>query len=164
MNEHKSISSFNSPLEAGIRSVNILLHSYPAKYDLQRLVIFDHYVVHTDDIGGPESLHARIPMRSAEILVRRNLIEKGLLIMMSRNLIERITDDRGVSYQAGEMSQPFLNSLETPYLKALSERAAWVVKNFGEFDDDQLRATTRRFFSNWIEQFQNAQTGLGSSI
>ena len=65
---HKASQPFNTPLETGIRSLGILVASYPKAFDLQRLVAFDHLVVHTADIGGPESLHAELPMRSAELL------------------------------------------------------------------------------------------------
>lgn len=86
--EHKPIT-FNSPLEAGIRAVSILGAAYPQTYDLQRLVAFDYLLVHTGDIGGPDNLHPPTPMRSAELLVRRKLVEQSLLLMMTRDLVER---------------------------------------------------------------------------
>ena len=50
-------ATFNGPLEAGIRAVSILGAAYPQSYDLQRLVALDYLLVHTSDVGGPESLH-----------------------------------------------------------------------------------------------------------
>ncbi len=87
--------AFNSPLETGIRSVGILVAAFPACFDLQRLVAFDHLVVHTGDLGGPDSLHPEVPMRSAELLVRRGIVERGLLLMVSRGLVERHVTDKG---------------------------------------------------------------------
>ena len=86
--EHKPIT-FNSPLEAGIRAVSILGAAYPQTYDLQRLVALDYLLVHTGDIDGPDNLHPPTPMRSAELLVRRKLVEQSLLLMMTRDLVER---------------------------------------------------------------------------
>jgi hypothetical protein len=162
VNENIYISSFNNPLESGIRAVGILTCAYPKQFDLQKLVIFDHLIVHTGDIGGPESLHPKLPMRSTEILVRRNLIERGLLLMMSRNLIERIVTGEGIFYSAGELSETFLDSLTSPYLLALKARTQWVVSNFGDLNDDGLKQTTRMFFDQWIEEFHIVQKSLGA--
>jgi len=63
-------ATFNSPLEAGMRAVALLGASFPQTYDLQRLVTFDFLLVHTGDVGGPDSLHPPTPYRPAELLVR----------------------------------------------------------------------------------------------
>ena len=66
---------FNTPFETGLRSVIILTACYPAMLGLNRLVVFDHLVVHTDDFGGPPRIHPKDRSRAAEVLVRRRLIE-----------------------------------------------------------------------------------------
>lgn len=152
--------TFNSPLETGVRAVCILSSAYPKVFDLQRLVVFDHLIVHTGDVGGPQSLHPLLPLRSSEILVRRNLIERSLLLMMSRRLVERIVDMNGINYSAGEMAETFLSTLTSPYLIALRECGDWVVSKFGNLDDDALRQTMRRFFGQWIEEFQTIQRNM----
>lgn len=119
-------------------------------------------IVHTGDMGGPESLHAQVPLRTKELLVRRQLIENGLLLMMSRDLIERTTDATGIKYLAGELSETFLRSLTSPYLLELKKRAEWVVNKYGNLEEDDLRQTTRVFFDTWIEEFQNTKQSLGS--
>jgi hypothetical protein len=48
---------FNSPLEAGIRAVVVLEKLRPEAADLAEMVLLDHVVVHTADLGGPPSLH-----------------------------------------------------------------------------------------------------------
>lgn len=103
--------TFNSALEAGIRALCVLLPAYPNAFDLQRLTALDHLVVHTGDIGGPESLHPKLPMRSAEILVRRRLVERGLFLMMSRGLLERVVGERGIEYRAGDLAETFMMRL-----------------------------------------------------
>lgn len=160
MNERHIITTFNSPLEAGVRSVCILLPIYPKCYDIQRLVAFDYLVVHTGDIGGPKSLHPQLPLRSSEILVRRQLIERGLLLMISRGLVERVIDTSGISYSAGEMAETFLSTLTSSYLIELRERAIWVINKFGNLKNDLLRQTMSTVFGQWIEEFQTAQHSL----
>ncbi len=114
--EHKPIT-FNSPLEAGIRAVSILGAAYPQTYDLQRLVAFDYLLVHTGDIGGPDNLHPPTPMRSAELLVRRKLVEQSLLLMMTRDLVEREVTSEGIKYGAGENAATFLSSVSSVVVK-----------------------------------------------
>lgn len=145
---------FNSPLETGIRSVGVLVPAFPRAYDLQRLVAFDHLIVHTGDVGGPESLHPKLPMRTAEFLVKRHVVERGLMLMINRGLVDRIVDETGITYQAGEFAETFLLSLSAPYLIALQERATWVIQTFGEMNDDEFRDTMDSLFDRWIEEFQ----------
>ena len=162
--ERRSSFPFNSPFETGIRSVGILVAAYPRAFDLQRLVAFDHLVVHTGDIGGPKSLHPELPMRSAELLVRRGLIERGLLLMMSRGLVERVIDNAGISYRAGDFAATFLTSLSSSYLISLRERAEWIAENFADLREDEVKTLIGTFFDKWIEQFQAAQRSLAGEL
>jgi hypothetical protein len=148
---------FNSPLETGLRSLAILEAAFPNRCDLQRLVEMDYLVVHSADVGGPESLHAPLPMRAGELLVRRQLIEKGLLLMMSKGLIEREIGVAGIEYAAGEMAAPYLSSLSAPYTLRLRERAQWLVHSFESYSTDQIRALIRRFFEHWSSEFEPAK-------
>jgi hypothetical protein len=159
---HRASLPFNTPLETGIRSLGLLVASYPKAFDLQRLVAFDHLVVHTADIGGPESLHPELPMRSAELLVRRGLVERGLLLMMSRGLVERQADASGIVYRAGEFAETFFSSLSSPYLVALRERATWISLTFSDMEEDAFREAMNAAFGRWIEEFQFARRSLAA--
>lgn len=145
---------FNSPLETGLRSLAILEAAFPDAYDLQRLVELDYLVVHSADVGGPESLHAPLPLRAGELLVRRQLIERGLLLMMSRGLIERHALASGIEYRAGESAAPYLASLTAPYTIQLRDRATWLVGNFEHFSTEEIRGLIRRFFERWSSEFE----------
>ncbi len=156
--------AFNSPLETGVRSVGILVPAYPKAFDLQRLVALDHLIVHTGDLGGPESLHPKLPMSSAELLVRRHIVERGLMLMISRGLVYRHVDETGITYQAGELAETFFESLCTPYLVALRERAIWVIQTFGDMDDEEFRETMNSLFDRWIEEFQVVHKSLAGNL
>lgn len=156
MNEATAVASpFNSSLETGVRSLVILVASYPLSLDLQRLVDFDYLVVHSGDANGPESLHPPLPMREGELLVRRKIIESGLSLMMSRKLIDRATSSTGISYEANELSKPFVDSLSTPYSRSLIERADWVANTFAGTTADELHSLINSFFDKWTTQFQS---------
>lgn len=156
----KGTLTFNTALETGIRSVAILAAAHPLSFDLQRLVGFDHIIVHTGDMNGPKSLHPPAPLRTAELLVRRSLVERGLLLMASRTLVQRHARPEGILYCAGEISETFLSSLTSPYIDALRVRADWVAKNFADMDDDAFREAIRNYFDRWVEEFQAVHQSL----
>jgi hypothetical protein len=147
-------SPFNSPLETGFRSLAILEAAYPEGFDLQRLVELDYLVVHSGDAGGPDSLHVPLPMRAGELLIRRELIDKGLLLMMSRGLVYRVASPTGIEFRAGERASPYLADLRAPYTLELRSRAVWAVHTFGRMTITEIRAVTNRFFEGWSSQFQ----------
>ena len=132
------VSAFNSPLESGLRALTILVEAFPLAMDLEYL----------------ESLHTPLPMRSGELTVRRELIERGLLLMMSRSLTERLASIEGFKYIATESAGAFLEMLSSDYTLDLRKRARWVVSNFGDFTPAQIRAQERQLFKSWSNQFQ----------
>jgi hypothetical protein len=155
-------ATFNGPLEAGLRAVALLGAAYPRAFDLQRLVGFDYLLVHTGDVGGPDSLHPPAPLQSAELLVRRRLVEQALLLMMTRELVAREVGPEGIRYRAGENAGTFLSSLESEYLKGLKDRARWLIEAFGDRDEQEFRATMRKFFHHWVEEFQAVESSWGA--
>lgn len=159
----KTPTPFNTPLETGVRALTLLDAVFPSTLDLQRLVDFDYLVVHSGDAGGPESLHPPLPLRASELLVRRNIIEKGLLLMMSRGLVRRVASPTGIHYQASDSANPFLSALTSCYVTKLRERAVWIADRFGEATDQEIRETTRRFFEEWTTQFHTIESAHGDS-
>jgi len=121
----------------------------------------DYLLVHTDDIGGPESLHPPTPTHSAELLVRRKLVENALLLMMTRELVQREVTPEGIKYSAGENAATFLASVSSTYLCALKERAGWLVGALGGHTDQEFKGVMRKFFDHWVEEFQHVERSLG---
>lgn len=147
-------SPFNTPLETGIRSLAILTAIFPRPLDLQYLVFFDYLTVHSGDVEGPESLHAPLPMRSSELTIRRELIERGLFLMMSRGLVNRLSEPNGFYYTVTDTAGAFLAMLSSRYISKLKERAEWVTETFGESTPEELKMMERQFFQAWSVQFQ----------
>jgi hypothetical protein len=148
------VSPFNGPVEIGLRALCVLTTAFPAAYALQRLVVFDYLLVHSDDIeGGPEGLHPRTPHRGGEILVRRGVIQDGLTLYASRGLIERVYSDGGIFFAATEKSADFLDTLSTEYLAGLRDRADWVVDSFGALDDTELESMVGERIGTWGAEF-----------
>lgn len=150
---------FNSALETGVRTLAILTACYPKAHDLARLVQYDYLTVHSADADGPTSLHPPLPLRSGELLVRRGLIESGLRLMMSRSLVRRKLDVQGFIYNADDSAASFLENMNSPYIVALRDRAAWVAATFDVLSAEELDSIVRRLFESWTIAFQPVQSG-----
>ncbi|MDP3720069.1 MAG: threonine transporter [Acidobacteriota bacterium] len=147
-------SPFNSPIETGLRMLCLLSAGFPTPCSLQRLVVFDYLVVHSDDIpGGPPGLHPQTPHRSGEILVRRGVLQSGLLLYQSRGLIDTVYTTSGVFYAATDQSAPFLDVLSSSYVAGLRDRADWVVEGFSALSDTELDALVRQHIGQWGAEF-----------
>lgn len=155
----RRISPFNSPFETGIRSLVILVAAYPEAHDLHRLVQYDYLTVHSEDAGGPPSLHPPLPLRSNELLVRRNLVERGVLLLASAGLVRRVPQSLGFLYSADEAAGPFIDNLQAEYLTGVKERAQWVVDTFDHLTAEQLDRVTNRLFEAWTTEFQPVEMG-----
>jgi hypothetical protein len=147
-------SPFNSPIETGLRSLCVLTAGFPTPCSLQRLVIFDYLIVHSDDIpDGPPGLHPQTPHRSGEILVMRGVLQAGLLLYQSRGLIETVYSNDGVFFAGTEHSAAFLDALSAGYVSGLRDRAAWVVERFGSLSDRTLDELVRDHIGQWGAEF-----------
>ncbi len=154
--------TFNGPLEAGVRAVAILSAAFPRALDLQRLTALDYLLVRTHQLGGPDDLHPATPIQTPAAEVRRKVVHNALLLMMTRDLVVREIHPDGIRYKAGESAAPFLNSIRTPYLRALNSRAIWLIHHLANYSDSDFNDLMRRFFDNWIVEFQAVERSLGS--
>jgi hypothetical protein len=169
-------ATFNGPLEAGIRTVALLGAAYPKAFDLQRLTALDYLLVRTRDLdGGPESLHPPTPacderlcppanpspLRSPDAEVRRRIVHQGLVLMMSRDLVEQQAQEAGLMYVAGENAAAFLDALQSPYLLKLKDRATWLIGHFSGYTNAEFNAIIRRYFEDWIIEFQEFERSTG---
>jgi hypothetical protein len=145
---------FNTPFETGLRSVVILTACYPDALGLNRLVVFDHLVVHTGDIGGPQSMHPKDRSRAAEMLVRRGLVDSGLALMQTRGLVARLVTRHGFRYRAGEEAGSFVDLLSSEYMTALKDRAAWLVDHIQPMAEDDLSRLVKTRMDQWEPEFQ----------
>jgi hypothetical protein len=137
-----------------LRSVILLTACYPDSLGLNRLVVFDHLVVHTEDVGGPQSMHPKDRSRAAEILVRRGLVNSGLALMQTRGLVERLVTPLGFRYRAGEESGSFVDMLSSDYMIALQDRAEWLIKAIHPMSDDDLAKLVQSRMDVWEPEFQ----------
>jgi hypothetical protein len=156
------VLTFNSPIETGVRGLILLAEAYPQGFDLQRILEYDYMMVHTGDFeNGPPSIHPALPLRSGELLVRRELIDRGLMLMVTRALVTRQATGQGFIFRALDDAGPFLDSLTAEYINDLRNRAAWVVERFGTTSDHDIRVLLSQIYDQWSREFQiPGQPGL----
>lgn len=147
---------FNSAFETGLRSLIILTENFPAKASLKELVLLDYIVVHAADFGGPFSLHPDVTSKEAEILVRRGVVQSGLMLMGTRKLILRSAAPEGFRYQAGDEAGSFIDLLKSEYVLELRDCARWLIRDLLALARDEFDAIVTPKIQNWSSEFQSA--------
>ncbi len=153
-NEQRNIRLFNTPIEFGLRTLFVLNCIAPRSSDLQRLIYYDYLILHTSDIDPQQaSIHPPYPYRSAEILVKRERLRKGLLIMHSRQLIDILFDGGGITYKATDLTPKFLQYFNSEYAEQLISSVAWVIQRFAAYSDKQLDQYMKKNLDRWGSEF-----------
>lgn len=152
-------SPLNGPLETAIRVLTLLAEAYPNSLGLNQLVLLDHALLHSEDLGGPPSLHPPVPIRSSELGVKRRQLTLGLEVLTRVGLADMGAVAGGIVFMAADGAHPFLVLLETSYARALAERASWVVGRYGSLTDGELRNAIREVSGRWAEEFENFNGG-----
>lgn len=149
---------FNSPLETGLRALVVLDAFYPRPCTISELTWFDHLVVHTADVDGPDSLHPDLPSRGGELLVRRRLIDEGVHLLLTASLIALVDGADGVRYVAGEEAPSFIELMEASYSARLKSCAGWLADRFGALPEKELRTIVHQRLGRWTLEFQGEGT------
>ncbi|MBF4161602.1 threonine transporter [Nocardioides sp. CBS4Y-1] len=131
----------------------LLKEAFPQRLDLNQLVLLDHSLLHSADLGGPESLHPAVPIRAGELGIKREAIEAGLEVMVRAQLAHAGVGDGGIEFWAGESADGFTALLVTDYAHDLHTRASWVVNHFGDLDQGALRTALSSVAMHWSEEF-----------
>jgi hypothetical protein len=145
---------FNTPIESGLRSLFVLEAVGPEECDLQRLVIYDYLLVHSDDVpAGPPALHPATPLRSGELLVRRTLVEHGLRLLIRKGLVTKNYTKAGIYFSASKHAKRFLEYFTSEYARRCAEISKWIAGRFQPMSDDQLREFIHDNLSRWGAEF-----------
>lgn len=147
------MNPLNSPVEVGVRVLMVLASAFPEHLDLSQLVLLDHGLLHSADLGGPPSLHPAVPIRASELAVRREAIEYGLDVLIRADLAHVGLGANGIEYWAGERADGFIGLLNTTYAAALRDRALWIVDRYGGLDEAAIRGELNAVAGHWVEEF-----------
>ncbi|GAA3312815.1 ABC-three component system middle component 2 [Nonomuraea dietziae] len=151
----------NGPLETGLRVLTILASAFPEAYDIDSLVFFDYSLLHSEEFGGPESLHPDVPNHASEITVKRDLLELGLQVMIRARLATLQIGRGGIGYAATDNAHGFVELLESSYMQQLRSRADWVIEAFGNANpaDIRERMSTLGRWPGFVDSAPNHDTG-----
>lgn len=148
------INPFNSPVEIGLQTLVLLVKQFPKGLDMSRLVLYNHALLHSADLEGPESLSPPAPIRIGELGLKRQRIEASLRLLVRVGLVEMVTEKEGIEFVAADSAQSFLNLLESTHARRLQAQAEWVIENFDDIDDQDIRMQMRKVSSHWTEEFE----------
>jgi len=152
--ETRNANVFNSPLEIGFRTLYILNGISPVEVDLNRLVIYDYFLLNSSDFpNGPKSLHPPIPHRSAQIIIKPLILKDALVLMRSKELIDIVFSSEGIKYKSNELTQKFIELQENEYSKKLIEISKWINTQFGKYSDEKLNTMVENNIPNWGGEF-----------
>lgn len=147
------MQALNSPIELGVRSLIVLTAAFPKALDLSRLVLMDYCLLHSADLGGPESVFPPLPARTGELGMKRTVIEHGIHVMVQAGMIDALATSEGILYRARDEARPFLQLLRSPHTTALTVVAQWIAHEFSELSEDQIRGRMISVTSRWSEEF-----------
>jgi len=154
--EIRNSKSFNTPLEYALRSLFLIKYAGNIGIDLDRLIAYDYLLLNTGDIdNAPESIHPAIPFRSAQLLIKREIIQKGLSILLSKGLINIQFTKKGFLYYPNQLTEVFLGYFETEYAELLENRANWVINSFNNYNSKQLERFISKNLDKWGGEFVN---------
>ncbi len=161
----EKISLFNSPLEIGLRVLFLFKNTDKQNLDIQRLIYYNYLLVHSSDVtNSVESLHPNLPNRSCEILVSRDIILRGLNLLLSKNLICIDYKKTGIKYRKNENTLHFLQYLESDYSKKLDNQSKWVCTNFDSMEDNKLNSFMQQNLGKWGSEFSTEYNVMGEDI
>ncbi|MCK2005126.1 hypothetical protein MZM54_27485 [[Brevibacterium] frigoritolerans] len=151
---NRNVTVFNTPMEVGLRALIMLNELSPELLDLKRLVIYDYLVTHSKDVDDDmESLHPSVPNRSGEIIIKRKVMQDGINLMYSRELLDIVYTNNGVCYKANGLSKYFINYFDSSYAREMKQYTKWLHVKFSHYSDEELNDYINVNVSKWGSEF-----------
>jgi hypothetical protein len=150
MGEVRNQVIFNSPTESALRT--LLIIDEVKSLNIDKLIIFDYLCLNTEDFNGPSSIHAPVPNRNVQILIRREVIKDGLKILVAKELVKVKAQKTGIFYAKSPLTTLFLSHMTSAYKTRLHERVKWVTENFGEWSETKLKKFVKENIEHWSSE------------
>jgi len=130
----------DSEIEYGLRALVLLSELKDYEISFEKLLVFDYMLTNIHDFDTMmDSIHPNTPYRLAKIIVKRQAYKDGLNYCATKNLIDIDYTSNGILYSATSLTDSFLNSMETPYVKKLKVCAIRIRELFGSATMDMLQ-------------------------
>lgn len=125
----------NGALEGGIHGVCLLVKTWPAAIDIDRLTMLDHLVFFGG--RGVDPIQPPISQSTTGLVMRRQNLTDGLRIFIQAGLVEYVDEGQG-GYRATEEANSYVAMLEGPAAKRLIASCESAAVALGGFSDEDL--------------------------
>lgn len=147
---------FNSPLEIGLRCLIILKTFNDRVLNIQDIINLDYLTLHLKDFNEDlESVHPDIPYRSGEISVKRIVCQRGLQLMLSKGLITKNFNEKGICYEITSIGTLFVDYISNSYHVKLQEFCLMLYKEVGSMTEEQINEYITSNINEWGSEFIN---------
>lgn len=121
----------------------------------QRIMYYDYFILHLNDIDNMYvSLHPNNPNHSSEIAVRRDTINQGLKLTISKGLLDVKYSKTGIYYQKTNITEPFLQFFSNGYVEQLKNNIIIVNDKFSNYSDEQIYKYINKNIGSWTGEFE----------
>lgn len=152
----KKIQIFNSPEEVGVR-ILLILDICQKRMSKQRIMYYDYFSLHLKDLDQTqESLHPDNPNHSSEIAIKRDLINKGLDLIIAKGLVSVKYSKTGIYYQYNQLTHEFVNLFQNTYVEELKMNIATVNEFFLKYSDRQIYKYINGNIGKWAGEFESS--------
>jgi len=126
---------------------------------------YDYFILHLGDIDNEYiSLHPDNPNHSSEIAIRRNIINKGLTLLVSKGLLDIKYTKSGIYYKKNEITDPFVKLFFNGYVEHLKRNISVVNEKFSGFSDVQIYKYINKHIGSWKGEFEKEYNSGGPKV
>lgn len=130
---------FNSPFEAGLRSLLVLYTMQPKTATVDRITAYDFITIYSSDFEITEqSLHGNNHFNFSELASKRNSCDQGLKEFALNGLISVHRNKQGFTYGINNTGKAYVESLSSDYAQQYLEIILLVHDKFRNISDEDL--------------------------
>lgn len=156
INEERNLKLFNTPLEIGLRTLFLLRQFENESLSLDKMIYCDYFLLHAGDISSKQtSLHPNYPFRSSEIIIKRQLLNNALRLLISKELIEIEYSNSGITYKISNIGIRFIEYMNSDYASQLLNASNWVYNKYKNYTEHQLQLFFNKNMKKWGGEFIN---------
>ncbi|KTD85682.1 hypothetical protein UQ64_19515 [Paenibacillus etheri] len=126
---------------------------------------YDYFILHLGDIDNEYiSLHPDNPNHSSEIAIRRNIINNGLTLLVSKGLLDIKYTKSGIYYKKNQITDPFVKLFSNGYVEHLKRNISVVNEKFSDFSDVQIYKYINKNIGSWKGEFEKEYNSGGAKV
>ncbi|GEM_PF-4756807 len=145
----------NSTIEVALRVLVILTINCSEKFDVERLGYYDYVSTRLNDYNDKfKSLHPYTPYKHGELIVKRELIQSALALLLKKDLVKIEYGTEGVNYYSNKYSSYFLSHFKSEYYLELCKHVEVASNNLSNIKTEDLRKLFKRNINKMEMQFK----------